>query len=979
MNLNANKLSSAVRMALPLAAIAAGASTHAIAQDAATEKQSLDTIVVTGSNIRRVDIETSNPVVTIDRASIQQSGKLTLGDLLQNLPAVTGGNINPTVNNSGGGGSSSIGLRGLGAQRTLVLVNGQRILGSTAGGFVDPNSIPANMIERIEVLTDGASSVYGSDAIAGVVNFILRSNYQGAEFSTDYGISDHNDGERKGYHFVFGQSSDKGSLMAGLDYNHQDEILAGARKFGKAAIDIGATADGGVATTVGGSSNGAAGRVTLPANLKSVFGCTQVAINPGANGQTVDTNNYHCFTNADKYNYAPINLVLTPQERSSAFINGTYHLTDSVDVYLDAWHNKTTSEFQLAPAIISTAGGLDISADSYYNPFHSEFVAGSGLDYRLRASAAGPRRGQISTTSDQLHSGLKGTFSLFDQTWNWDAGFGYGHFSISTVISGLPNLNVINADMGPSHYDAKTGTVVCDSGASGCTPFDIFALNNGDPGAINAITSAAVPGINLQFAQEKFEHVDVTGGLFELPAGTVQLAAGASHRSEYTHNFVDPLLTIQPPDYTCLLGSQCSSPLQGGYTVKEVYSEAFFPILKDVPFIKALNVTLGDRYSKYSTFGSTNNWKAALEYRPLDDLLLRGTVSKIFRAPTVTDIFGAPASSAPSLLFDPCDHYKGSTLPGPQAACKGVPTDGSFENVDVKENTQISALASGSKFANFPLEPEFGKSFDWGVVYDPSWVPGLSASADLWRVYLHDTIQRVAATAVLDLCYLGQMSYCPLITRNQSGGSAGQIQLLTRPSANLGRTDIQGLDIGLKYRLPQMSFGQFSLAANATYTQRLDVDSAPGSAISTFHLAGHVVNFSSPALSGCPGNSGICTVPRWKAQTSVNWNLGPWDASLRTRYVGNVRMGNPDASQLQTPIVALPSYFIDYGAYVYNDISAGYNIEPFNTRVDIGVDNVGNKQPPQFYYDTTTLNLGTDPSSYDTIGRFYWARVTVKF
>ncbi|HEV7491071.1 MAG TPA: TonB-dependent receptor plug domain-containing protein, partial [Rhodanobacteraceae bacterium] len=177
-------------------------------QDQDTQK--LETITVTGSNIRRVDIETSNPVITIDRAAIQKTGKLTLGDLVQQLPAVTGPNVNPQVNNSGGTGASSIGLRGLGSPRTLVLINGHRYLSG------DPNSIPANMVERIEVLTDGASSVYGSDAVAGVVNFILRSDYQGAEFSTNYGISDKDDGESQGYQFTFGQSSDKGSIMAGI-------------------------------------------------------------------------------------------------------------------------------------------------------------------------------------------------------------------------------------------------------------------------------------------------------------------------------------------------------------------------------------------------------------------------------------------------------------------------------------------------------------------------------------------------------------------------------------------------------------------------------------------------------------------------------------------------------------------------------------------------------------------------------------------
>ena len=957
---------------------AALVSASALAQDADQKSQSLDTIVVTGSNIRRVDIETSNPVVTIDRAAIQQSGKLTLGDLLQNLPAVTGGNTNPQVNNGGGGGSSSIGLRGLGAARTLVLVNGQRLIGNGPGGAADPNSIPANMVERIEVLTDGASSVYGSDAIAGVVNFILRSNYQGAEFSADYGISDHDDGERKGFHFVFGQSSDKGSILAGVDYNHQDAILAGHRKFGKQAIDLTGSPSTPPYTIVGGSSNGANGRVTLPAALKPVFGCSQVAINPGANGQTVDKNNYHCFTAADKYNYAPVNLVLTPQERSSAFINGTYHLTDSVDFYMDTWHNKTTSSFQLAPAIIGTAGGLDISAQSYYNPFGVDFKQG-GNDYRLRGVAAGFRSAHNNTVTDQIHTGFKGTFNIFDQSWNWDAGFGYGHFSVNTITTGLPNFNTLNADLGPSHVDSA-GNVVCDSGATGCTPFNIFALNNGDPGALAAIAKAAVPAISQNFAQEKYEHLDVSGGLFNLPAGTVQLAGGVSHRTEYTHSYIDPLLTIDPTTGTCTLGSQCSSPLQGGYSVKEIYAEAFFPILKDMPFVKALNLTLGDRYSKYSDFGSTNNWKAALEYRPIDDLLLRATVSKIFRAPTIGNIFGAPVSSAPSLNHDPCDYAAGQPSTSSNPACRGVPATGGFTNVDVANHTQINALASGSKYANFPLGPEFGKSFDWGFVYDPSWVPGLSASVDIWRLYLLDTITGISAQEVLDLCFHGATQYCSLITRTASGDSAGQIQNLLQPTGNLGRSDVQGLDIGLKYRLPQFSFGQFSIVANATYNKQYNVDPAPGlNGDVVYHLSGHVTNFSAPALSSCPGNTGVCTMPRWKAQTAINWSLGPWDASWRTRLIGKVRMGNPDVNQQMSPIAALPAYFIDYGNYVYNDISAGYNIEPLNTRIDVGIDNVANKQPPQFYYDTTTLNLGTDPSTYDTVGRFYFARVTVKF
>ncbi len=227
-----NPLRTAIECALCTSGVAAlGVVGTAYAQNAAPQNnqqpQTLQTIVVTGSHIRRVDLETSNPVVAVSAQQIQQTGKLTLGDVVQQLPVITGGIENPRVNNGGGSGATLVGLRGLGASRTLVLVDGQRVINN------DLNSIPASAVERIEVLTDGASAVYGSDAIGGVINIILKSNYQGAQFSVNYGISDHDDGERKGVNFMFGQSSDKGSILVGVDYNKFDEVLQSQRAYSK--------------------------------------------------------------------------------------------------------------------------------------------------------------------------------------------------------------------------------------------------------------------------------------------------------------------------------------------------------------------------------------------------------------------------------------------------------------------------------------------------------------------------------------------------------------------------------------------------------------------------------------------------------------------------------------------------------------------------------------------------------------------------
>lgn len=995
MNFGTNKLSSSVRLALSLGAlIAAGAAGTAFAQDAAPatgqadqsqatgKPKTLETITVTGSNIRRVDLETSNPVVTIDAAAIKATGKLTLGDIVQDLPAVTGGNVNPQVNNGGGTGGSSIGLRGLGSQRTLVLIDGKRIING------DPNSIPADMIERVEVLTDGASSVYGSDAIAGVVNFILKKNYQGVQLSTTYGESDHNDGASKGYTFTFGQTSDKGSIMGGVDYNKTDAVLAANRKFSQNSVSITGSSQTPIYSYIGGSSFPAYGRIQLPAGLQATYGCKNVALNPGAAGTNAATD-FHCFTNADKYNYATVNLIQTPQERTSLFVKGTYNLGDHVQAYMDAYHNKTSSGFQLAPALLGSLYGAVISGQSYYNPFRNPDGTGTefstsktanggtgGLDYRARLVAAGNRSANYGQTTDQIQTGFKGDFTVFDQSWNWDAGFDYGHYSSITTTRGLPNQDKINADLGPSHLDPATGQVVCDSGAPGCTPFNPFNLF--DPNSVAALQAAAVPAVSNSYSIEKVYSVDLNGGLFDLPAGTAQLGFGGSYRKEYTHSTIDPLLLIDPATGNCTLGSQCSSPLQGGYNVKEGYAELFVPILAGLPGIQALNVTIGDRYSKFSTFGSTNDKKFAVEYRPINDLLLRGTMSDVFRAPTVGNVYGSPVSDAPRLSADPCD---GITTAG-NPACVGVPTNGSFVDQNVALGQQIKGVSSGSNYAGFPLGPETGRSFDFGLVYSPSYVQGLSFSADVWRLYLKDTITSIGAQTVLDLCYGGVTAYCPLITRDTSTGSnAGEIQQIVEPTGNLGRTDASGVDFSLRYKLPQFSFGSFVAGVDGTYLKRYDQETAPGQAgNATYHDAGHFENFGSAQAAACPSGGGVCLFPRWRGTGFLNWNLGDWSASWRMRYIGKFRMGSPAPSQDTAPVPGLAGkgYYFDYGSTLYQDVQVGYNIEPLHTRVDFGVNNVADKQPP-FLYANNTLNANTDPSDFDLQGRYFWGRVTVTF
>jgi outer membrane receptor protein involved in Fe transport len=979
MKLGVKKLSSAVRLALSLGAvIAVGASGTAFAQDTgnqdaanqpSTQKaQTLQTVVVTGSNIRRVDLETSNPVVVMDAQEIKATGALTVGDLVQELPSVTGGVVNPQVNNAGGTGGSSIGLRGLGSQRTLILVDGRRVVNT------DPNTIPVDMIERVEVLTSGASAVYGSDAIAGVVNFVLKKDYQGAQFSATYGESDRNDGKSTGYSFTFGQTGDKGSIMGGIDYNKTDGVEASNRDFSKNSVSITGSPNSAIYSYIGGSSFPAYGNIQLPAALQAQYGCKNVALNPGASGQNVNTD-YHCFGNSDKYNYATVNLIQTPQERTSGFIKGTYNLTDHVEAYLTAYHNKTTSGFQLAPSLFGVIYGGYISKDSYYNPFGVDFNP-DGNDFRLRLVSAGNRSANFGLTTDQVATGLKGDFTIFDQNWTWDAGYNYGHLSTNTITRGLPNVDLMNKDLGPSFMDTD-GVVKCGTPGNiiaGCTPFNPF--NQFDPNSVAVLQKIASPAISNQIDIQKTYSANLTGGLFDLPAGTVQLALGAEYRKEYTHSTIDPVLLLDPETGNCTLGSQCSSPIQGGYSVKEGHAELFIPVLSNLPGIQALNVTIGDRYSKYSTFGSTNNFKFALEYRPIQDLLLRGTVADVFRAPTTSDVFGAPVSDAPKLSNDPCD---GTTTAG-NPACVGVPTDGTFVDRDVALGQQSKGILAGSQYFNFPLGPEQGRSFDFGAVYSPSWAPGLSMSADYWRLYLTDTITSIGAQTVLDQCYAGNTKFCPLITRKPlSSNDPGQIIQIGEPTGNLGRTDASGVDFSVRYKLPQFSFGNFVVGVDGTYLTRYDQQTAPGSdANVTYHDAGYFGFYGSPESASCPSGGGVCLFPRWRGKGFVNWNLGNWDASWRMRYIGGFQMGRAVPGYAASPIPSYPNYVMKFGSTIYSDVSIGYNIEPLNTRVSFGVNNVADKQPP-FLYANNTLNANTDPSDFDLQGRYFWGRVEVKF
>lgn len=992
MKFEVTTLSSAVRAALSWGAVAIMAATcsafaqetgQAAAQTADAESASttqLQGIVVTGSMVRRVDLETANPVISVDRAAIAASGKVTVGDLLQDLPSMTGGNANPQVNQDSaeaGTGASTMSLRGLGPNRSLVLVDGRRVLSQ------DVNSIPANMIERIDVLKTGASAIYGSDAIGGAVNFVTRTGYTGGQISLDYGESSRGDGVQRGYTATYGTTTDKAKIVVGAGYNKTDLIDSTAREFSKAAIAVAATPGGGYTVFPGGSSSSEFGHVQIPAHLKASFpGCASgyLARNPGASGRD-PVADYHCYQNSgpnsDLFNTAPGSLILTPSERSSAFVLASYDITQDISAYMNGYYTAVHGASRLGGVIYQTGTDELISPDSYYNPFGVEFSK-SGYKFANRLVSNGNRTSKNSVDIAQFSTGFRGAFDVLDRDWQWDVGMDYGHRT--ALGTGPGALNIKTLYTGPSFLDPVTGTVTCGylgSPTPNCdASYDPFVTDS--PNTIAAINANRVYTLSRDYSQEKIWRVDLNGSVVDLPAGTVQLALGGRYRQEASVNKIDPMVQLNPTTGSCPLGSGCTVGMSGHFNVKEVFAEVFIPLLHDLPGIQSLNVTIGDRYSRFSTFGSTNNMKFAVEWKPISDLLLRGTAAEVFRAPNIDELYSARSGISAGLTSDPCDGYTGNPV---DPACVNVPTDGSFLDEYVAAHTQAGGQGAGAILAGFPIKPESGKSFDVGAVYSPSWLTGFSSTVDIWHLYLNDIITQVQLQSLLNLCSAGQTVFCPFIQRIPAGPQHGQIDgtKTIQPVGNLGSTSVSGIDIGFAYRLPMTPIGAFTAQLNGTYMKRYNQQTAPGTSGNvTYYDVGHFFGRGSAQAAACPGAS-QCLFPRIRGNALADWHLDNWSASWRMKYVHSFRMGSPSPSQDTHPGGSkVDGFFLDYGSRLYHDVQLGYDFKDWHTRVDVGVRNLFDKQPPLLFDNNTGVGE-TDPRNFDTVGRYYWARLTFQF
>ena len=959
MTLKTTQLRDAIKFAIAVGTIA-GTGT-ALAQDAAPaqekEATTLDRIEVTGSRIKRTDIETSQPVFSLTRDEISAQGLTSVGDVIQNITA-NGSTLNSTFNN-GGNGETRVSLRNLGSNRTLVLVNGRRWIGGTGlGGAVDLNTIPTAAVERIEVLKDGASSIYGSDAIAGVVNVILRQNYDGAEANAYLGQYDKGDGTRQAYDFTVGSTGDRWAAMLGVGYVKEEPVWAGDR-------EISAEPVAGTGAAFG-STTSPDGRFALCSGVFTPGACSvgqtrpdgsagQFSYNPGQTPE--DWRAWGTGPN-DLYNFAPDNYLLTPQERRSLFANGSLDITDNVRFKVTTTYNERESEQLLAamPIVLGTGPGantqsrqISISADNIYNPFGQTVSR-----IQRRAVETGGRSFNQNVATFAFDGGFEGTLDIADKPFDWEAGFFWGRNQSNNVTNGLFNTLALRDGLGASMLDAA-GNPVCVSTPgdlstviAGCVPINLL-------GGVGSLTPEMLEYATF-VAHDQFEYkqktyyANIGGELFDIgDAGALAFSFGMEHRTE--SGFDSPDALINSGNTT----GNARTATNGGYSVDEAYLELAIPVLKDLPGARLLDFSVATRYSDYSNFGDTLNSKFGFRWKPIDDLMIRGNWAEGFRAPSISELFAGLGDSFPTIT-DPCNLASFPNLdPAAQARCvaQGVP-DGGYD----QGNPQIRINVGG----NPNLQPETSTSSTLGFVYNPSWLEGFDISLDWWRVEMEDTITVTTGQNIVDGCVRdGRQDFCALFTRFPGGALN-----LTSGPVNFGDLQVEGYDMTLGYRLPETAWGKFSFAWDTTYLTKSEGSAA------TFTIGEYSEN-----------NNGW----RMRSNLATRWEMGDWGATWNVRYYDDqdedcqafVDYGysflcsDPDriVDVDGVPTAAAQNHI---GATTYHDVS-GYWNAPWNAKITVGINNLFDKDPPR----TVQAFANSFDPQYEVPGQFYYMRYTQKF
>jgi iron complex outermembrane receptor protein len=951
MRLVRNSLSAAVRLGVVLGTT--GLAMPVVAQDDAPE-QTLDRIQVTGSRIRQVDVETAQPILSISRQEIEKQGFKSVADILQNLTAAGTPALSRSSPLSSGedAGGYFIDLRNLGAQRTLVLVNGKR-LGISTSGLQDIASIPSSIVERIDVLKDGASSLYGSDAIAGVINIITRTNYTGAEANAYMGEYGEGDGRKQTYDFVLGISGDRGSLTTSVEYAKEEGVWARDRWFSKDPRYPGHP-------DVGWTTVGQFGRFQQ--------GGRWWVLNDDGNPTRFADFHQQDTTpvTGDVSNPSEQMHVLTPVERRSLFVDGSYEVTDGIAFRTDILYSKRESERQVAGyPVQSSAIDTPMSIDSYFNPVGNRhgFATPQAVSWTRRTWEM-PRVSSSDLTTYRFTGAFEGAFMIGDTYWNWDAGAMLNGNDLVQVTTGNLSIPNVAAAVGPSFLNAN-GVVQCGTAANpipfeSCMPFNPL-LSAGQPGQGSLTGDPAVA--NYLFPTEQAlgstdttnYFANLTGTLFSLPAGDLAAAVGYEYRSE--KGMFSPDALSQSGSSTNLAGGTTT----GGYSIDEFYAELDVPLLADLPFARELSVNVSSRYSDFTTFGDTVNSKAGIKWRPIEDLLVRGTWSEGFRAPTVGQLYFGGSQSF-EFFTDPCDTLFGnaSTNANTAARCaQDVP-----QNFRQLQQGFTPASGPGTQtpvpfdsVASPNLQPETSTSRTVGIVYSPGFVEGLNIAADWWKIRIDNTQIGDGVDRILEDCYVrGIESRCELFTRH---ATLGYVDSLSFGEINAGYVETEGFDLDLSYRL-DTDIGRFDVNWANTYVSKNNLFTAADAAV------------EEPQVSW-GGNFRI------RSNLGVSWELGDFGVSWGARYYSAMKEACYFDEECNHPDFAAP----DTGEYpmhrrgsnTFHDLQVRWNA-PWNATIAAGANNVTNHAGPAMY---SRPNSGFSYYGGFDIGRFWYVKYQQRF
>lgn len=955
-------LRNAVTSVLLAPMLAAGAAHAQTSRAVATSD--LEEVTVTTTRIVRRDFVAPTPETTISAADLEARGTTSIGNFLQSLPTVN--SVNGTASTgAASSGITSVDLRGLGSNRTLVLVNGRRMVPSTEQGVVDLATVPSVAIGQVQVVTGGSSAAWGSDAVAGVVNLIYDSSFEGVRVSAQYGETAEGDGRETQVAAGFGGEFADGrghAVVAAEWYEIADRVGQADRDWGRPSWGVIANrADTGptdgrprllISPDIRLSGATFGGVITSPGSLSNIAfgpGGTLIPFAPGANTAPPITIG---GTNTIALNNTSISI---PTNRRSAIAMIEYALSDDVSMFFDGLISQSEVENPIVPTF--NFGNITIRNDNPFIPpalatqlaannitqfsmgrFHNEF----GL------YTANNRRTVFSTAL-----GLKGTIA--DQ-YKWDLFYQIGESTTDTYQTGnfwLPNFELaVDAVRNPA------GNIVCRSAlnptalppslrplATGCVPLNLFGEGAPSAAAINYVSAQSF--LNRQ-QQQDVAGANISGDPFEIWAGPVSLATGIEYRREKIEQQTDPASLAR------LLTLSNALPVNGQYDVTDIYLEGVIPLLKEVPFAEKLELNAGVRWSDYSTVGNVTTWKAGLVWTPLDSVMVRVSQSRDIRAPNASELF-APGTRTQFTPRDPCAASTQATNPTVAANCaaQGIPP------TFVPGTSSVEAVQVG----NLNLEVEEGTTTTAGIVYTPSFVSGLEMSADWYRIELEEAIGLLQPQTLVDACYsAGVATACNTVSRDPT---TKVITGVRREFINVGRIKMEGTDFAVRYAT-DLSAGPSWIGDSLTFGllgTYLWNRSETVNGFQTFQLAGQVDPTAQAIGTG---------VPKLRMNLTVDWQEGALGVRPRLRYLGSAKFNNaygPEDININS---------VDSVLYV--DLTIDYRLDVFGTEstIFIGASNLTDEDPPiaptaQFFPQASNFRL------YDLLGRSWFAGARVSF